>query len=105
MAVINGVIQEFKKSPSFTYLNSLMDAVENNFTTNLTEDEIITALEIFLSMRDELSHIESYTMNGEMRWNDDEVTGEYLYYFYPYEGELDLVKERIENIQRMPEFE
>lgn len=37
-------------------------------------------------------------VNGEMRWTDDEVTGEYLYYFYPYEGKIDVFKERIENI-------
>lgn len=95
MEVINAVVRKFKEEPSLAHLDSLMNAVENNFATNLENDDLGKCLELFLSMSDQLSEIESYSMEGGTEWNTDEVTGEYLYYFYPNEGQLDLVKERI----------
>lgn len=101
MEVINAVIRKFSEEPSMSHLNSLLGAVENNFTTNLSEDDIGKALELFMSMKNELSNIESYTMKGNMIWRDDEVTTDYLYYFFPNDGEIELVKSRISYIMGM----
>lgn len=101
MEVINAVIRKFSEEPSMSHLNSLLGAVENNFTTNLSEDDIGKALELFMSMKSELSNIESYTMKGNMIWRDDEVTTDYLYYFFPNDGEIELVKNRIGYIMGM----
>lgn len=98
MEVINGVVREFKRSPSMGTINSLLGAVENNFTTNLSESDIIDAFQLFMSMQDRLDDISAYTMEGEMLWNNDEITNEYLYYFYPKEGQVELFKSRINDI-------
>lgn len=95
MEVINAVVRKFKEEPSLAHLDSLMNAVENNFATNLEDDDLGKCLELFLSMSDQLSEIESYSMEGEMIWNNDEITNEYLYYFYPSEGQIEVAKQRI----------
>ncbi len=98
MEVINGVVREFKQSPSMGTINSLLGAVENNFTTNLSESDIVDAFQLFMSMKDSVDDIKSYTMEGEMLWNNDEITNEYLYYFYPKDDQIQLVKERINEV-------
>ncbi len=98
MEVINGVVREFKQSPSMGTINSLLGAVENNFTTNLSESDIVDAFQLFMSMKDSVDDIKSYTMEGEMLWNNDEITNEYLYYFYPKDDQIQLVKERIDEV-------
>lgn len=98
MEVINAVIRKFKEEPTLTHLNGLLSAIENNFTTNLDEDDMGKALELLMSMGDQLDQIEHYTMEGQFLWNDDEATHEYLYYFYPNEGQLELVKQRVDDI-------
>lgn len=100
MEVINGIIREFKQAPSMGKINSLLGAVENNFTTNLSESEIIDAFQLFMSMKDHIDDIPTYTMEGEMLWNNDEITNEYLYYFYPKDGQVDLLKARIHDIMK-----
>lgn len=98
MAVINGVIREFQKAPTLSNINSLFGAVEDNFTTNFDEDDIGKALELLLSMQGKLTNIEAYTMEGEMLWDTDEITNEYLYYFYPYDGQVELFQQRIQDV-------
>lgn len=98
MEVINAVVRKFKEEPSLSHLNSLMSAVENNFTTNLEEDDLGKCLELFLGMSDQLNTIESYSMEGETAWNTDEVTNEYLYYFYPNDGQIEAAQERIDAV-------
>ncbi|MEG1639140.1 MAG: LCP family protein, partial [Erysipelotrichaceae bacterium] len=98
MEVIRGVINKFLENPSMDYLNSLMGAVESNFTTNLERNDLVEALQLLLSMQDAISNMESYSINGEFKWNTDEVNGEYLYYYYPSEGETKGVHNRINNI-------
>ncbi|MEG2908744.1 MAG: LCP family protein [Erysipelotrichaceae bacterium] len=98
MEVIRGVINKFLENPSMDYLNSLMGAVESNFTTNLERNDLVEALQLLLSMQDAITNMESYSINGEFKWNTDEVNGEYLYYYYPSEGETKAVHNRINNI-------
>lgn len=98
MEVINAVIRKFSDEPTMSHLNSLLGAVENNFTTNLSEGDIGKALELFMSMKSELSNIQSYTMEGNMIWQTDEVSFEYLYYFYPNEGQMGLFQQRIKEV-------
>ena len=44
-------------------------------------------------------NIETYSMDGEYKWHYDEVKkGYYLYYFYPSDGEIEKVRDRINNI-------
>ena len=98
MAVIHGVIREFQKAPTISNINSLLGAVEDNFTTNFDENDLGKALDLLISMQGELTDIEAYTMEGEMLWDTDEITNEYLYYFYPYEGQVELFQKRIQEV-------
>lgn len=98
MEVVNAVIRKFSESPSLGNINALLGAVENNFTTNLQEDDIGKGLELFLGMKDQLTNIETVTMEGELVWNTDEVTNEYLYYFIPDDGQVELVRQRIQDV-------
>lgn len=98
MEVINAVIRKFKEEPTLSHLNGLLSAIENNFTTNLDEDDMGKALELLMSLGDDLNKIDHYTIEGQFLWNTDEATFEYLYYFYPNDGQLDLVKQRIQDV-------
>lgn len=98
MEVVNAVVRKFKEEPTLDHINGLLGAVEKNFTTNLDENDIGKALELLLSMGNSIDRIESYTLEGEMRWTNDEISGEYLYYFYPNDGQVELFQSRIKEI-------
>lgn len=98
MEVVNSVIRKFQEEPTLDHINGLLGAVQKNFTTNLNEDDIGKALTLFTQMGSQLNQIESYTMQGELVWKDDEVSGEYLYYFFPNDGEVEQFKKRIQDI-------
>lgn len=98
MEVVNSVIRKFKEEPTLDHINGLLGAVQQNFTTNLNEDDIGKALTLFTQMGDLLNQIESYTMQGELVWKTDEVSNEYLYYFFPNDGEVEQFKKRIQDI-------
>lgn len=98
MEVINGVIREFQKAPTKINLNRLLETIEDNFSTNFDENDIGKALKLLMNMQHELENIETFTMEGEMLWDTDEITNEYLYYFYPYDGQVELFRERIQNV-------
>ncbi|MEG0423993.1 MAG: LCP family protein [Erysipelotrichaceae bacterium] len=98
MEVIRGVINKFLENPSMDYLNSLMGVVESNFTTNLERNDLMEALQLLLSMQEAISNMDSYSIDGAFKWNNDEISGEYLYYYYPNKGETQAVHDRITNI-------
>lgn len=98
MEVVNAVVRKFKEEPTLDHMNGLLGAVEKNFTTNLNEDDIGKALTLFTNMGDQLNQIESYTMQGQMIWETDEVSGEYLYYFFPNDGQAEQFQQRIKDI-------
>ena len=99
MEIIKGIMNKLFENPSYDYMMSALDSIQENFMTNLPKDQFIDAFQLFLSMRDTLMNIETYSMNGEYKWHYDEVKkGYYLYYFYPSDGEIEKVRDRINNI-------
>lgn len=98
MALIEGVMNKFMQEPTIEHINGLLGAVENNFTTNLNENDIVKALELFLKMQDQIHAISTYTMEGELIWQDDEISQEHLYYFFPHDGEVAAFQQRIRDV-------
>lgn len=98
MALVEGVMNKFMQEPTMAHINGLLGAVESNFTTNLSENDMVKALQLFLRVQDQIDTIETYTMEGELIWNDDEISQEYLYYFYPHDGEIAAFQQRVRDV-------
>lgn len=98
MALVEGVMNKFLEEPTMEHINGLLLAVQNNFTTNLEENDMGKALELFLKMQDQINSIDTFTMKGELIWINDEISGEYLYYFYPHDGEIVKFQQRIHDV-------
>lgn len=98
MEVIRGVVNKFLEEPSLSHLNALMGSVESNFVTNLKESDISEALTLLTSLSSTIGDMESYSIEGEFLWDTDEISGEYLYYYYPSEGQVQLVHDRIQGV-------
>lgn len=99
MEIIKGIINKLLENPSYDYMMATLDAIENNFMTNLPEDKFIDAFNVMFNMKDTLMNLETHTMQGEYKWHYDEVKkGYYLYYFYPYDGQIEEARDRINNI-------
>lgn len=98
MEVVRGVVNKFLETPSMDHLNSLLGAVENNFTANLESKDLSKALQLLISLKDTIGNMESYSIEGDFEWTTDETSGEYLYYYFPKEGQTELVKDRIQDL-------
>ncbi len=98
MELIKGIFTKFAEVPTFNNALSIIDALENNFTTNLPQDDFYKAFQLVVQLLPQLQTMENHTIEGEYVWHYDEVRPTYYqYYFYPYDGEVELVKQRIED--------
>lgn len=98
MEIIKGIMNKIYQNPSFDNLMATLDSIQNSFMTNLPEDKFLDAFNLFLSMKDTFLNIETYSMEGEIIWHEDEVIGGNYYYFYPSEAEKEKVRDRINAI-------
>lgn len=98
MEIIKGILRKFSENPSFNHMMNLLDAIQDNFMTSIPEDKLMDVLTLFLSMQDQFLNMESYSMEGDIQWHDDEIIGGYYYYFYPAEGEIEKVRNRINDV-------
>lgn len=97
LEIIKGIINKFAQEPSFDRMMNIMNSIEKNFVTSFSEKDFIALFNMFMNMKDDME-ITSDSIKGEIFWDDDPIYHEYLYYYQPYKGEKELVKERIENI-------
>lgn len=99
MELIKGIFTKFAQEPTYDHAMSVIDSLENNFTTNLPKEDFIKAYQIVVDLLPELQTMENHSIEGEYQWHYDEVrTNYYQYYFYPEEGQLTEVKQRIDNV-------
>ena len=99
MEIIKGIMKKVSQNPSFDNLKTILSTIENNFVTNLPEDQFIDAFQLFLDMKDSLLHLKAYSMDGQYKWHDDEIIkGYHFYYFYPSHQEKEKVRNRINDI-------
>ncbi len=95
MEVIQGVVQKFIENPRLSYLNALLDSIQKNFTTNLEKQNLVKVLYLLKKLDLDLN---TNSMEGTLAWDYDGVTNEYLYYFYPAQGEIDVLKKRLDDL-------
>lgn len=99
MELIKGIFKKFAQEPTYDHAMSVIDSLENNFTTNLPKDKFVDAYQLVVELLSQLQTMENHSIEGEYKWHYDEVrTNYYQYYFYPSKGELENVKERIDNV-------
>ena len=99
MELIKAIFTKFAQEPSFDHAMSVIDSLENNFTTNLPKEDFKKAYQLVVELLPQLQTMEDHSIEGEYEWHYDEVRPTYYqYYFYPAEGELEAVKERIDAI-------
>lgn len=98
MEIIKGIMNKLLQKPSFDNLMATLDVIQNSFMTSLPENKFLDAFNVFLSMKDTFLNLETYSMEGDIEWHDDEVIGGLYYYFYPAEGEIEKVRDRINEV-------
>ena len=99
MELIKGIFTKFAQEPTYDHAMSVIDSLENNFTTNLPKEDFYKAFQLVVDLLPQLQTMENHSIEGEYQWHYDEVrTNYYQYYFYPADGELQAVKERIDNV-------
>ena len=98
MEIIKGIFNKILQNPSYDYIMSVLDTIQDNFITSLEEDQFMDAFQLLLSMKDSLTNLEIHSMEGEYNWHDDEIITGYFYYFYPAKGEIEAARNRINDI-------
>lgn len=99
MELIKGIFRKFAENPTYENAMAIMEGLSNNFVTNLPKRDYQKAVSLVVELLPQLQTMENHTIQGEYLWHYDEVrSGYYQYYFYPYEGEIEAVKKRIDNV-------
>ena len=99
MELIKAIFTKFAQEPTYNHAMSIIDSLESNFTTNLPKEDFFKAFQLVVDLLPELQTMENHSIEGEYQWHYDEVrTNYYQYYFYPADGELQAVKERIDYV-------
>ena len=99
MELIKGIFRKFGENPTYDNAMSVIDAMSNNFATNLPEKDYLKAFNLVVDLLPELQTMENHSIKGEYKWHTDEVRPtEYKYYYYPAEGEVERVRNDIQKI-------
>lgn len=98
MEIIKGIMNKLLQQPSFDYFMSTLNVIEENFMTSIPEDKFLDAFTLFVNMRETFMNLEMYSMAGDIQWHEDEIKGGQYYYFYPAEGEIEKVRDRINEV-------
>jgi len=96
MELIKGIFRKFAENPTYDNSMAVLDALSENFVTNLPEEDFYEAFELVVKLLPALQNMENNTISGTYKWHYDEVRdGYYQYYFYPNDGEIEKVRNRI----------
>lgn len=99
MELIKGIFKKYAENPTYENGLAILDAMSNNFVTNLPEEDYYDAFKLVLKLLPELQEMENHSIKGEYKWHYDEVRdGHYQYYYYPADGEVEKVKNNIDAI-------
>lgn len=99
MELIKGIFRKFAENPSYSSAMAVLNGLENNFVTNIPENDFGKVFELVVKLLPELETMENHTISGTYQWHYDEVReGYYQYYFYPDDGEIEKVRARIEAV-------
>lgn len=99
MELIKGIFRKFAENPSYDNSMAVLEGLEDNFVTNIPEEDFYKVFELVVKLLPELQTMENHTISGEYQWHYDEVReGYYQYYFYPKDGEIEKVRKRINDV-------
>lgn len=99
MELIKGIFRKFAQNPTYDNCMAVLDAMEDNFVTNLPPEDYYDAFRLVVELLPQLSEMENHSLDGEYEWHYDEIReGRYQYYYYPYESEIQRVKESVETV-------
>ena len=99
MELIKGIFRKFAENPSYDNSMAVLKGLEDNFVTNIPEEDFYKVFQLVVKLLPELQTMENHTISGNYEWHFDEIRdGYYQYYFYPDEGEIEKVKGRIDAV-------
>lgn len=99
MELIKGIFRKFAENPSSDNSMAVLKGLEDNFVTNIPEEDFYKVFQLVVKLLPELQTMENHTISGNYEWHYDEIRdGYYQYYFYPDEGEIEKVKGRIDAV-------
>lgn len=99
MELIKGIFRKFAENPDYESSMAVLNGLEDNFVTNIPESDFYKVFELVVKLLPELETMENHTISGTYEWHYDEVReGYYQYYFYPDDGEVEKVRDRIEQV-------
>ena len=99
MELIKGIFRKFSENPTYENSMAVLDSLANNFVTNLPEEDYYDAFKLVVKLLPQLENMENHSIEGEYRWHYDEVRdGRYQYYYYPAEGEVERVRNDINQV-------
>ncbi|MGN0719396.1 MAG: LCP family protein [Anaerovoracaceae bacterium] len=99
MELIKGIFRKFAQNPTYDNCMAVLDAMENNFVTNLPPEDYYDAFRLVVELLPQLSEMENHSLDGEYEWHYDEIReGRYQYYYYPYESEIRRVKDSVDAV-------
>ena len=99
MELIKGIFRKFAENPSYDNSMAVLKGLEDNFVTNIPEEDFYKVFQLVVKLLPELQTMENHTISGNYEWHYDEIRdGYYQYYFYPDEGEIEKVNGRIDAV-------
>lgn len=99
MELIKGIFKKFAQNPTYSNCMAVLNSLENNFVTNLPEEDYYDAFRLIVKLLPELETMENHSIKGTYQWHYDEIRdGYYQYYYYPADGEVERVRNDINNI-------
>lgn len=100
MELIKGIFAKFAEEPTYKKSMAVIDTISKNFVTNLPKEDFYDAFKLIVKLLPELKSMENHSMKGEYKWHYDEIRPTYYqYYYYPAEGEVERIREDIENVK------
>lgn len=99
MELIKGIFRKYAENPTYENGLAILEAMSNNFVTNLPEEDYYDAFKLVVKLLPELQKMENHSIKGEYKWHYDEIRdGYYQYYYYPAAGEVEKVKNNIDAV-------
>ncbi len=99
MEMVKAIFTKFGENPSYDSGMIVLDTLSNNFVTNVPQKDYMKVFNLVVELLPSLRQMEPHSIEGEYRWHDDEIRSEqYKYYYYPEEGEIERVRQDINDI-------
>lgn len=99
MELIKGIFKKFAEEPTYENSMAVLESLSDNFVTNLPEEDYYDAFKLIVELLPQLENMENHSIEGTYQWHYDEIRdGYYQYYYYPAEGQIEKVRERIEAV-------